>query len=80
MASFIVEDWGVCSARCGEGVRARTVSCKIFLEFSKTVATLPDHKCPGLKPPETEVCYAGLCQHEQLKGTLPRQSVKLNSM
>ena len=26
------------------------------MEFSKTVATLPDKECPGLKPAETELC------------------------
>ena len=40
--SFIVEAWSPCSARCGEGMRFRRVECKIFMEFSKTVATLPD--------------------------------------
>ena len=56
-----MEDWGPCSADCGEGIRERRVECKIFLEFSKTVATLPDRKCPGPKPPMTEICFAGLC-------------------
>lgn len=56
-----MEDWGPCSANCGEGIRERRVQCKIFLEFSKTVATLPDRKCPGPKPAETEICFAGLC-------------------
>ena len=56
-----MEDWGPCSADCGEGIRERRVQCKIFLEFSKTVATLPDRKCPGPKPPMTEICFAGLC-------------------
>ena len=51
----------MCSAQCGEGFRKRKVECKIFLEFSKTVARLPDHKCPGPKPSETEICFAGLC-------------------
>ena len=59
--SFIVKDWGACSVPCGEGVRVREVKCQIFLEFSKTVANLPDDKCPGLKPITTEICYAGLC-------------------
>ena len=54
--SFIIDLWSPCSASCGEGIRFRKVECKIFLEFSKTVATLPDRECPGLKPPETEIC------------------------
>ena len=58
--SFIVADWGDCSARCGEGIRKRRVECKIFLEFSKTIATLEDSKCPGPKPAETEICFAGM--------------------
>ena len=57
--SFIVADWGDCSARCGEGIRKRRVDCQIFLEFSKTIATLEDSKCPGPKPAETEICFAG---------------------
>ena len=65
--SFIVEDWGECSAQCGEGIRRRNVTCKIFLEFSKTVAVLPDHKCPGPKPSETEICFTGLCHKSQLE-------------
>ena len=67
--SFIVDEWGPCSADCGEGVRSRTVECKIFLEFSKTVATLPDEKCPGPKPPETELCFAGLCDAKKKEGS-----------
>ena len=59
--SFIVKDWGECSVPCGEGIRVREVKCQIFLEFSKTVANLPDDKCPGPKPITTEICYAGLC-------------------
>ena len=39
----------------------REVKCQIFLEFSKTIANLPDDKCPGPKPVTTEICYAGLC-------------------
>jgi len=54
--NFIIGAWSACSASCGEGIRRRRVECKIFLEFSKTVATLPDRECPGLKPPETEIC------------------------
>ena len=60
-SSFIVKDWGECSVPCGEGIRMREVKCQIFLEFSKTIANLPDDKCPGPKPVTTEICYAGLC-------------------
>ena len=42
-------------------MRVREVKCQIFLEFSKTVANLPDDKCPGPKPMTSEICYAGLC-------------------
>ncbi|XP_071743859.1 protein madd-4 isoform X1 [Lepeophtheirus salmonis] len=62
--SFIVEEWGTCSSPCGEGIRKRKVECKIFLEFSKTIAVLPDNECPGPKPPITEVCYSGLCNRD----------------
>ena len=62
LCSFIVEEWGPCSSPCGEGIRERKVECKIFLEFSKTIATLPDHECPGPKPAMTEICFSGLCQ------------------
>jgi hypothetical protein len=56
LPSFIADQWSPCSASCGEGIRFRKVQCKIFLEFSKTVASLPDKECPGLKPPGTEIC------------------------
>ncbi|XP_059081063.1 protein madd-4-like isoform X2 [Tigriopus californicus] len=78
-ASFIVEDWGPCSALCGEGFRKRKVECKIFLEFSKTVATLPDHKCPGPKPMETEICFAGLCDFVDQSQGLSTPSATTNS-
>ena len=54
--SFIIDQWSPCSASCGEGIKFRKVECKIFLEFSKTVATLPDKECPGITPPETQIC------------------------
>ena len=70
--SFIVKDWGTCSVPCGEGIRQRKIECQIFLEFSKTVATLPDEKCPGPKPSTTEICYAGLCDSRTPRRPMPR--------
>ncbi|CAG7816432.1 unnamed protein product, partial [Allacma fusca] len=58
---FVAEDWGPCSETCGEGVRRRKVVCKIFLEFSRTIASLPDKECPGPKPPEQESCFSQPC-------------------
>lgn len=61
--SFIKDaEWGPCSVTCGEGVRKREVHCKIFLEFSRTIAKLPDYKCTGPKPSEeTERCVMEPC-------------------
>lgn len=56
------EDWGPCSVTCGEGWRKKEVHCKIFLEFSRTIAKLPDSKCMGPKPAEeTERCVMEPC-------------------
>ncbi|KAJ8683333.1 hypothetical protein QAD02_019125, partial [Eretmocerus hayati] len=60
-ATFIADEWSPCSVTCGEGVRKREVRCKIFLEFSRTVAELPDHQCSGLKPLKTEKCIMEPC-------------------
>uniref|UniRef100_A0A336M0H6 CSON009496 protein n=1 Tax=Culicoides sonorensis TaxID=179676 RepID=A0A336M0H6_CULSO len=62
-ATFIQDhDWSPCSATCGEGIRRRPYKCKIFLEFSKTVATLNDSLCHGIKPPdEVERCFMEPC-------------------
>ncbi|XP_045540256.1 protein madd-4 [Papilio machaon] len=56
------DDWGPCSTTCGEGWRKKEVHCKIFLEFSRTIAKLPDSKCMGPKPTEeTERCVMEPC-------------------
>lgn len=58
---FIADDWGPCSVTCGEGVRKREVHCKIFLEFSRTIAKLPDKQCSGPKPVDKERCILEPC-------------------
>ncbi|XP_029156420.1 protein madd-4 isoform X2 [Nylanderia fulva] len=60
-STFIAEEWSPCSVTCGEGVRRREVHCKIFLEFSQTIAKLPDNQCSGQKPVETEKCTMEPC-------------------
>jgi hypothetical protein len=59
--SFIPEKWGPCSVTCGQGFRKREVQCKIFLEFSRTIARLPDGQCQGPKPSEVERCVLEPC-------------------
>ncbi|XP_033220968.1 protein madd-4 [Belonocnema kinseyi] len=60
-STFIAEQWSPCSVTCGEGIRHREVHCKIFLEFSKTIAKLPDRQCSGPKPIDTEKCMMEPC-------------------
>lgn len=60
-STFIPDEWGPCSVSCGEGVRKREVHCKIFLEFSRTIAKLPDRQCSGPKPIEMEKCFMEPC-------------------
>nr|XP_045583592.1 protein madd-4-like isoform X7 [Procambarus clarkii] len=66
--TYMMGNWSSCSVSCGEGQRRRTVTCKIFLEFSRTVAVLPDDQCPGAKPPETKPCLLPLCLHDYRGG------------
>ncbi|XP_018562984.1 protein madd-4 isoform X1 [Anoplophora glabripennis] len=65
-STFIPDEWGPCSETCGEGIRKREVHCKIFLEFSRTIAKLPDKQCTGPKPVEIEKCYMEPCASEKI--------------
>ncbi|XP_022258891.1 ADAMTS-like protein 1 isoform X2 [Limulus polyphemus] len=67
---FEVSDWEPCSVTCGEGTRRRIVECKIFLEFSRSVATLPDRECPGPQPANLEKCFPRPCSLDQNKDEL----------
>lgn len=49
---------------CGEGVRRRRFECKIFLEFSKVIATLDGNKCHTKRPAdEYERCFMEPCSY-----------------
>ncbi|GAB6031210.1 hypothetical protein CHUAL_009029 [Chamberlinius hualienensis] len=63
---FVPDSWSPCSVTCGEGIKKRKVHCKIFLEFSRTEAVLPDKECPGKKPHETERCVQMPCSLNRL--------------
>ena len=52
---------------CGDGVITRDVDCKIFLEFSRTVAVLPDDQCPGTSPSRERKCSMHPCPHSLVR-------------
>lgn len=61
---FVLDtEWSACSVTCGEGVRRKFWRCKIFLEMSRTVATLRNEShCAQPKPkPVAERCTLDPC-------------------
>ncbi|XP_021917210.1 ADAMTS-like protein 1 [Zootermopsis nevadensis] len=66
-STFMPEKWGPCSVTCGQGFRKREVQCKIFLDFARTMARLPDGHCQGPKPSEVERCVLEPCSAHRLE-------------
>ncbi|XP_075149277.1 ADAMTS-like protein 1 isoform X2 [Haematobia irritans] len=55
-------EWSPCSVTCGVGIRRRTYKCKLFLQYSRTLATINDTMCEGKKPhDEVERCVEDPC-------------------
>ncbi|RWS27506.1 ADAMTS-like protein 1 [Leptotrombidium deliense] len=76
--SFVVGEWEECSVTCGHGIRKRTVECKILLQFSKTVAKLPDNHCPGVKPAEIDYCSIS-CSDNKFKANVYQNDSSIKS-
>ncbi|KAH8298083.1 hypothetical protein KR018_006251 [Drosophila ironensis] len=73
-------EWSPCSVTCGEGVRRRVFKCKIFLEYSRTVATVNDSLCEGVKPhDDVERCVEDPCvlPSHGFDEQYPRDSIKV---
>lgn len=59
--SFVLGEWSQCNVTCGEGVRTRTVECKIYFTSSKRTEILPDDQCYSEKPTSIETCSLDPC-------------------
>ncbi|OTF75580.1 Immunoglobulin I-set domain containing protein, partial [Euroglyphus maynei] len=63
--SYDIGPWSPCNVTCGIGYRKRNVKCKIYLEFSKTFATIPFNQCSESKPSEIQICYGYDCHMDE---------------
>ncbi|XP_055914951.1 protein madd-4-like [Eupeodes corollae] len=73
-------EWSACSVTCGEGIRRRPHKCKIFLEYSRSIATVNDSLCEGPKPhDEVERCAEEPCilPSHGYDEQYPRESIKV---
>ncbi|KAH8329025.1 hypothetical protein KR074_001877, partial [Drosophila pseudoananassae] len=73
-------EWSPCSVTCGEGIRRRVYKCKIYLEYSQTVATVNDSLCEGTKPhDDVERCEEDPCvlPSHGFDDQYPRDSIKV---
>lgn len=82
--AWVAGEWSGCSADCGQGMRQRTVECKMLFKFSGTVATLPDDQCHHESRPESkQPCFTRPCDEEneidQETPELPKFSLKTKS-
>lgn len=55
-------DWTPCTVTCGDGYRRKRYVCKVYLERTRTLATLNDSMCSDQKPSDdVERCIMEPC-------------------